>query len=124
MAKQNPLNQFYSDKYEEQPQSYPGIQSEMTPVPDCGEETYQGSNKLTDKKALVTGGDSGIGRAAAIAYAKKARMLRLRTILMNKLMQKMLNKSLKKQGVKRYYFLEIYAMQHMRNKWSKMHIIS
>ncbi|WP_163655387.1 SDR family oxidoreductase [Listeria sp. PSOL-1] len=62
---------FYSGDFEKQPQEYPGIQSKMSPVPDTGEETYQGSNKLTGKKALITGGDSGIGRAAAIAYAKE-----------------------------------------------------
>lgn len=67
----NPLTKYFHDKYEEQPQPYPGIQSKMTPVPDCGEEHYKGSEKLVGKKALVTGGDSGIGRAAAIAYAKE-----------------------------------------------------
>jgi NAD(P)-dependent dehydrogenase (short-subunit alcohol dehydrogenase family) len=43
----------------------------MTPVPDCGEESYRGSGKLTDKIAVITGGDSGIGRAVAIAYARE-----------------------------------------------------
>ncbi|MBI5975937.1 SDR family oxidoreductase [Staphylococcus canis] len=71
MAKQNPVNQFFNDKFEQQPQPYPGIQREMTPVPDCGEETYKGAEKLVGKKALITGADSGIGRAAAIAYAKE-----------------------------------------------------
>ncbi|MEN3321979.1 MAG: hypothetical protein V7643_5381 [Mycobacterium sp.] len=43
----------------------------MDPVPDCGEQTYRGSGKLTGKKAVITGGDSGIGRAVAIAYARE-----------------------------------------------------
>jgi NAD(P)-dependent dehydrogenase (short-subunit alcohol dehydrogenase family) len=55
----------------EQQQDVPGIQSEMTPVPDCGEQSYQGSGKLTGKVAVVTGADSGIGRAVAIAYARE-----------------------------------------------------
>jgi NAD(P)-dependent dehydrogenase (short-subunit alcohol dehydrogenase family) len=54
-----------------QQQEPPGIQSEMDPVPDCGEDSYRGSGKLTGKVAVITGGDSGIGRAVAIAYARE-----------------------------------------------------
>jgi NAD(P)-dependent dehydrogenase (short-subunit alcohol dehydrogenase family) len=54
-----------------QQQDPPGDQSAMTPTPDCGEESYQGSGKLTGKAAVITGGDSGIGRAVAIAYARE-----------------------------------------------------
>ena len=49
----------------------PGIQSKMTPVPDCGETSYVGSGQLEGKVAVITGGDSGIGRAVAIAYARE-----------------------------------------------------
>jgi NAD(P)-dependent dehydrogenase (short-subunit alcohol dehydrogenase family) len=54
-----------------QQQEPPGVQSAMTPKPDCGEESYRGSGRLTGRAAVITGGDSGIGRAVAIAYARE-----------------------------------------------------
>jgi NAD(P)-dependent dehydrogenase (short-subunit alcohol dehydrogenase family) len=54
-----------------QQQEPPGVQSRMDPVPDCGEESYVGAGRLTGKVAVITGGDSGIGRAVAIAYARE-----------------------------------------------------
>ncbi|WP_130831758.1 SDR family oxidoreductase [[Erwinia] mediterraneensis] len=68
---QNPLTQYYHGEYDKQQQPTPGIQADMTPVPDCGEKTYRGTGRLEGRKALVTGADSGIGRAAAIAYARE-----------------------------------------------------
>lgn len=57
--------------FPEQQQDVPGVQSAMDPVPDCGEQSYRGSGKLDGKRAVITGGDSGIGRAAAIAFARE-----------------------------------------------------
>ncbi len=57
--------------FPEQQQPVPGVQAQMEPVPDCGENSYVGSDKLTGKSAVITGGDSGIGRAVAIAFARE-----------------------------------------------------
>jgi NAD(P)-dependent dehydrogenase (short-subunit alcohol dehydrogenase family) len=54
-----------------QQQEPPGVQSVMRPKPDCGEESYRGSGRLVGKATVITGGDSGIGRAVAIAYARE-----------------------------------------------------
>lgn len=57
--------------FPEQQQQVPGAQQQMSPRPDCGEDSYQGSGKLTGKAAVITGADSGIGRAVAIAFARE-----------------------------------------------------
>ena len=65
------MREYPTPPFPSQPQAVPGSQRKMEPVPDCGEHSYKGHNRLEGKKALITGGDSGIGRAVAIAYARE-----------------------------------------------------
>lgn len=68
----DPRTKYKHDQYPGgQVQDQPGLTGETTPEPDHGEETYVGHGRLEGKKALITGGDSGIGRAVAIAYARE-----------------------------------------------------
>ena len=68
---QDPRDQYPKPPFPQQPQPEPGLAARMVPEPDHGETSYVGAGKLVGRKALITGGDSGIGRATAIAYARE-----------------------------------------------------
>jgi len=67
----NPVTKYPKPPFPNQEQPWPGLVSKMNPRPDHGETSYKGSGRLAGRKALITGGDSGMGRAAAIAYARE-----------------------------------------------------
>lgn len=68
---QDPTTKYPKPPFKGQSQPWPGLASQMDPRPDHGETSYKGSGRLAGRKALITGGDSGMGRAAAIAYARE-----------------------------------------------------
>ncbi|TXK17347.1 SDR family oxidoreductase [Homoserinibacter sp. GY 40078] len=67
----NPVTRYRTEGFPRQEQEQPGLTSKTDPTPDHGEESYVGSGRLAGMRALITGGDSGIGRAVAIAYARE-----------------------------------------------------
>ncbi len=68
---EDPKTKYPKPPFKEQQQPWPGLASKMDPRPDHGEKSYKGSGRLSGRRALITGGDSGMGRAAAIAYARE-----------------------------------------------------
>jgi NAD(P)-dependent dehydrogenase (short-subunit alcohol dehydrogenase family) len=68
---EDPTSKYPKPPYKFIKQAWPGLASKMDPPPDHGEKSYKGSGRLLGRKALITGGDSGMGRAAAIAYARE-----------------------------------------------------
>ena len=99
---QDPREQYPKPPFKPQHQSQPGLAKEMQPQPDNGESSYKGSGKLQGRKALITGADSGIGRAVAIAFAREGADVAIGYLPAEEADAKQVMQVLEKAGVKAF----------------------
>lgn len=97
---QDPRTQYPQPPFKPQHQSQPGLAKDMSPRPDNGEDSYTGSGKLKGRKALITGADSGIGRAVAIAFAREGADVAIGYLPSEEADAKQVIKLIEKAGVK------------------------
>jgi len=96
----NPQTKFPKPGKDESPQKYPGLEKEMNIKPNYDNKSYSGSNKLNGKVALITGGDSGIGRSVAVTYAKEGADVAITYLADEKADAEVVEKQIKKTGQK------------------------
>lgn len=101
---QDPRTQYPQPEFKTQPMDAPGLAKDMDPKPDHGETSYEGKGRLEGRKALITGADSGIGRAIAIAYAREGASVALAYLEEENEDAKEVVELLKGEGAKVYTF--------------------
>ena len=121
---EDPTKKYPKPPFKYQPQEWPGLQSKMDPVPDCGETSYKGSGRLMGRKALITGGDSGMGRAAAIAYAREGADVAINYYPTEEPDAKQVIALLRRKEEKQLQFPGICGMNHSANNSYKGRCLS
>jgi len=102
-----------------QQQPFPGLTSKMNPRPDHGETSYKGSGRLRGRKALITGGDSGIGRAAAIAYAREGADVAINYLPAEEPDAREVVALIRAEGARQSPFQATSAAKRFARSWSK-----